>query len=126
MRACKGRRALRQFQLAGLFGHGGGCNGLVLSWLRLGDGKTILFASLVGGEDEHPFHVPSYGHEVPLAPDVIDSTQHELPEALRLPSFLYDAEHFNDDWLAFEHLCELNDQWPQEELGHVRDKFIEH
>ena len=81
MRACKGWSALRQFQMVGLFGHGGGCNGLVLSWLRLGDGKTILFASLVGGEDEHPFHVPSHGHEVPLAPDVVDSSQQKLPEA---------------------------------------------
>src|ERR1700726_1348099 len=54
------------------------CFGLGCAWA---DGKTILFASLVGGEDEHPFHVPSHGHEVPLAPDVIDSTQHELSEA---------------------------------------------
>ena len=39
-RACKGRRALRQFRPAGLFGHGDWCNGLVLSWLRLGRWKN--------------------------------------------------------------------------------------
>ena len=32
-------------------------------------------------QDEQTFHVPSHGHEVPLAPDVIDSSRHELPQA---------------------------------------------
>src|SRR6201999_2071778 len=38
-------------------------------------------ASARGLQDEHPFHVPGHGHEVPLAPDVVYSSQQELPEA---------------------------------------------
>src|ERR1700726_3266052 len=80
MRACKGRRSLRQFQMVGLFGHGGGCNGLLWPWSRLGRWKNLLFALLLGGEDEHAFHVPGHGHEFPLTTDLIQSAQHELPE----------------------------------------------
>ena len=41
----------------------------------------IVSTSLLGAQDEHPFHVPGHGHKLPLAAHLIDPTQHELPEA---------------------------------------------
>src|SRR5258708_36470002 len=50
----------------------------------------LLLASSRGIKGEQPLHVPSHGHQAPLASDPIETAQQELPEAEHR---FDDAEH---------------------------------
>src|ERR1700755_3583802 len=90
MRACNGWSALRQFlRWSACLAMAVGAKALYGLGVGWGDGNTVPFL-LLGGEDEHAFHVPGHGHEVPLTTDLIQSAQHELPET---HDRFHDAKH---------------------------------